>query len=593
MNISNHDETSSIISVSSAVATAAVPPKKVYDPHIETSFDEIFEKLQIDSTRDLTNDEIELVINEIFKDFDRKIPKQLHQFFFINQNTHQTNTCLYFEHMCKFSIKSPYDAIRRTYEQIAEHNPNAPYYLERLREIHMISQWEIPDYQAAMLELLRSFIQAQPFIFIHRASISPELIELVNSETERINSMILYRDQMYLTRDMARKLAYWWNIDLNDYIDSSSSETEGDPMIITYFIAWMAPLKERELISKEEMKQYRFNCGFTRNCYTYYKKIASLYETVLDQFNDIDHYFNFYEPMKMEISTFFLNENTRTFLYYQNFERYINQKEMSITRMIFLTFKNWMYIKVPFFHQRNIMMFSSIILYYLGLRPADDLDLIISENLPEYLKNDVIHFFDRRETAIPKFEIQMRGYGDWTPDSYKEQWLLREWPQLIGARDLHDVMHNPRYHGYIMGMKVVTMESDIERRVSRSRPAAFADLFMLRQHTTYPLRELQMPAFFWRDGVQEFYNQDNIPHFLKTVCKAIHTKYKDKRFHVDQICAFLHIPVPDGLNNPRPYDNSRGGYRGRGGGGSYRGRGGSSSGGSSTGGSYRGRGGSH
>jgi hypothetical protein len=250
------------------------------------------------------------------------------------------------------------------------------------------------------------------------------------------------------------------------------------------------------------------------------------------------------ETDKYEHATYFLNENTRVFLNYQKFEEYRDIHRMSFSRMMFLTLKQWIYTKIHRFMHRSIMFFSSIILYYLGLRPVNDIDIMISEHIDQRMMPRIERDLMNRETSFSHLDVSKRGMGEWTPDSYKESWLIREWPQLFGARDLDDVVYNPRYHGFIMGMKTVSLQADVERRIHRSRASATADLYVLKTQWMYPMRDIEMPKMCWKDNVEVEYTKQETIQFLKTVCKYLRDNY-EIRISFPEVCEFLHMEVPE------------------------------------------------
>ena len=146
--------------------------------------------------------------------------------------------------------------------------------------------------------------------------------------------------------------------------------------------------------------------------------------------------------------------------------------------------------KIRDFLQRNVtnpldmkrfLIFSSMILYLYGLRKPNDVD-ILGYDLPYPTGKTKILYqnFASSSKRISNIgELQVRGYGEWQVGKSKEylnNWFGYEWANLFGARNMEDMIFNPRYYLSLMGLKIITIKGDMERRKIRYRATSYADI---------------------------------------------------------------------------------------------------------------------
>lgn len=177
-------------------------------------------------------------------------------------------------------------------------------------------------------------------------------------------------------------------------------------------------------------------------------------------------------------SIFFCN-STIKFLELQNLDYFLS-KDYESSKKMFLKYRKWQNINIPIEYQSQYMLYSSIVLYLLGHRPMNDLDLYVhkipkelEETTNELGNNEIFNFID----------FKIRNTENWP--HYWDTWL-DEWAQKCGAKYFEELLGNPKYHFYFLGMKVISLDCDIKRRLSRNRPRAYADLIALRKR--YPCK---------------------------------------------------------------------------------------------------------
>lgn len=225
----------------------------------------------------------------------------------------------------------------------------------------------------------------------------------------------------------------------------------------------------------------------------------------------------------IELAKLFCNQNSIDLLLHQRIDHIINNSYNRSLAM-FMTFKNWLYQNVKPIDQMKYMLFSSIVLYSLGTRVINDLDLIIwKDNITEpFIGKNRFSFID----------VSIKQENNWiTPNGiseYLHDWFDIEYPALFGAKDMEDVIFNPRYHYYYFGMKIICLQADIQRRIKRSRPAAYADLIALMLFNNQKIEIPPFPEGYWKEHVYYEMTNEEKKKIINTI-----KFYMRKRYHVD------------------------------------------------------------
>jgi hypothetical protein len=137
--------------------------------------------------------------------------------------------------------------------------------------------------------------------------------------------------------------------------------------------------------------------------------------------------------------------------------------------------------------KNSILIFSGTVLHILGLNYSDDIDLLMIANkedskLPETIKQtfgylsdkyiDIYYYLKDKKWLNPR-EKEAR--------EYRKQWFTYTMANLGGADDIFDVLCNPRYHFYFMGIKFVTVETTLQKKRRRNNPFDYIDFIMLEK----------------------------------------------------------------------------------------------------------------
>jgi len=136
--------------------------------------------------------------------------------------------------------------------------------------------------------------------------------------------------------------------------------------------------------------------------------------------------------------------------------------------------------------QQKVMIMGSTILTTLGIRCPHDLDITIY-NMDDNNNNGkdgnntkyIIGKCQQLSLCDPDYDVSARGYRDWEVGTYRDQFYLETWPTMFGASNYKDQFFNPKYHYYFLGLKLMSVESDVKRRVVRNLPKSYTDILAL------------------------------------------------------------------------------------------------------------------
>ena len=224
--------------------------------------------------------------------------------------------------------------------------------------------------------------------------------------------------------------------------------------------------------------------------------------------------------------------NPSNFVYFNEvcLERFL-EKEGDGGKLLFLAMRNYLLEFISPMDMKRFLMFSSIILYFYGMRAPSDIDMT-AYWLPE-AKGKLEDLFKQYGTTgkdiLGVGELSVKGYGEWKKGGKKEhleEWFLYGWPQMFGAKDYGDMVFNPRYYLNIMGMKVITLEADMERRKIRYRPASYADLIAYNHFMPLKIKLEEPPLKYYSGGVEESYDTpEKLQKLLKTIKNYLKVRF--------------------------------------------------------------------
>lgn len=246
----------------------------------------------------------------------------------------------------------------------------------------------------------------------------------------------------------------------------------------------------------------------------------------------------------------FFCSGTLRFTEIQNFDFFLTKENIESKNM-FLKFRNWVFENVEPNMQSQFMLYSSVVLYLIGHRSMNDIDIYI-HTIPEELQLKIGTLLEDDEFG-EVFDISIKNPIDskrWP--LYWDTWL-DIWAQKCGAKYFEEILANPRYHFYFLGIKVISLDCDVIRRLERGRPRAYADLISLRKRygyrvsipevpdkmtTYYPLSEIsddERRDYIEKGGILNELQKEiemiiptDINKFINTIIYALQTRYRMK-----------------------------------------------------------------
>lgn len=178
---------------------------------------------------------------------------------------------------------------------------------------------------------------------------------------------------------------------------------------------------------------------------------------------------------KIIYSTLFFNNTSIETMKLQNLDKFLTKKFKNSFDM-FIQYRSWIFDNIDIIYHDKFMLYSSILLSILGLRNANDLDIYI-DNVDDKNLSCIKELINSKLFKF-EYDISVKNTEYWP--SHWNEWL-DSWAKSIGLLYFEDILCNPKYHFYFLGVKVISLECDIARRIIRNRPKAIADLIALNK----------------------------------------------------------------------------------------------------------------
>jgi len=232
----------------------------------------------------------------------------------------------------------------------------------------------------------------------------------------------------------------------------------------------------------------------------------------------------------------FFSRTTMAFLQMQNIDFFWSPERTESHRM-FLMYKKWLECNISPEYQSQFMLYSSVVLYLLGHRSMNDLDLYI-HTIPKEIIEKVNEWKGDRSYSFIEYNI--KHTEKWP--HYWNIWL-DEWARTCGAQYFEEILGNPCYHFYFLGVKIISLSCDIQRRLLRNRPRATADLIALRKRYSYPILIPPIPEISYEYKKKEKMTKEEINEaFQKGAIELIETKELKIPFRTD-ISKYIHTVI--------------------------------------------------
>lgn len=213
-----------------------------------------------------------------------------------------------------------------------------------------------------------------------------------------------------------------------------------------------------------------------------------------------DHY-----CQTIEYAQIYFNKYSRRHLQNFNLNKFY-EHDFHKSKVMLLTYKKWLMENTNLLQRMKFCLMSGSTLFTHGVRPTNDIDglYIDHENI---MDNLVRKFFFNEKT---KFFFSDIGSENW-----KETWKEsnKKWLDLLEIKNINELILNPRYHYYFLGVKVFRLEYEIFRKLKIvGSPKTLADAYYLNLNT-----EIE---------INEFNSKQLILNFLKSKDNNYNNKFK-------------------------------------------------------------------
>ena len=192
---------------------------------------------------------------------------------------------------------------------------------------------------------------------------------------------------------------------------------------------------------------------------------------------------------KCTIASMFFNKNSLDFLNIMKFNKFLEFKKKNTA---FIKYRNFLFGEINTSDHYKFMLYSSIVLFLLGARQNNDLDIYI-DDLAKAQTDNIYTKINKNllDNAVGSCDVSIRKTKHWP--HYWDNWLDK-WASLCEAKEFKYIIGKNDYHFYFLGVKIIGIDCDVQRRVCRNRPRAIGDLIMLNKYFNMNIRLPRMPA---------------------------------------------------------------------------------------------------
>ena len=183
-----------------------------------------------------------------------------------------------------------------------------------------------------------------------------------------------------------------------------------------------------------------------------------------------------------------------------------------------------------FFMRDRIICMDGMIKTILGLSHSgkSDLGMILRTENEDYVKN-IVKYFMNGENKIKIVSENGELYNTLSvmnevkviPIEKNKRWIMQEYPNIIGAKNIYDIFANPLFHFHFMGIKFISLDGYIKKLISRASCNSFVDLVAMKNIINVNFDGLCMPYFNTINGTYTIHNNDS----KRDMYKCIMNKY--------------------------------------------------------------------
>lgn len=182
--------------------------------------------------------------------------------------------------------------------------------------------------------------------------------------------------------------------------------------------------------------------------------------------------------------------------------------------------KSYMLTKYSQMEIEKLLVISSGVLYSYGIRDMNDIDIILLASDKIISVDDIIN----KEDSIKSDNIDI-SYQPNIDKTWEDE--LNKRAIQLGAANYMELVLNPKYYYYFMGIKFLRLKYEIIVRYKRQRPAQFTDLLVIRQiyNLKYSLTIPTETKMFDENKKMDIIKKVNIKDYVDTVRFYLKTRY--------------------------------------------------------------------
>lgn len=175
------------------------------------------------------------------------------------------------------------------------------------------------------------------------------------------------------------------------------------------------------------------------------------------------------------LAKLFLNDNSLDAIKYQNFSKFTSKKFQDNWKII-NSFINKVYDTISLYQQEQFVVVHGVITSFLGLRPANDIDIAIYDN----------HTLARKLSNIKiPLEVDVLVYDGNLYRQAKDS-------HIHGIKNIQELFFNKNKYMYINGIKCHSVFTNLQSRFARKRPNAVAEIIAFNQYN--PENKYRIPV---------------------------------------------------------------------------------------------------
>ena len=350
--------------------------------------------------------------------------------------------------------------------------------------------------------ILIEYIKCRPNIFI--ITIWNPVVAIIDEIAKYLekNGNVYYIKKKKITGKIYKNLMFWYYDEFTynerlvfinkklEYIDVKNEKDEYDIGFIVFDNVKNLPLAGQGSQFKRTIRDFILNLSkLDKNKY---------------RGNDLVHINDmFYQSI--EYAELIFNKNNIESLKDQNVDSFTNEV-MSESNVKYQTLRKILYTDLSLLELTRFIIIGGCGFYINGIRAFNDLDGAFIDILPNesvkliaYVEN----MFINNKTKIPFVDVGIQESTTW-----KEKWtdVNNTIIKKLNIINFKDVIINPINYIYFQGLKIVTLDFEILRKIIRNKTQDHIDFCMISILNSNYLKKYLIPTKEYRDDINDIIN---------------------------------------------------------------------------------------